>query len=67
VADFAVLNSIQDLEPLFEAFAHYLAHTGWVICSLLNPLHWLKLKTPEWWVKALRERNYMHFELLGPE
>ncbi len=74
VADFAVLNSIQDLEPLFQTFAQYLAPPGWVICSLLNPLHWLKLKTPGWWVKALWERNgspvyaadpyttYMHFE-----
>jgi SAM-dependent methyltransferase len=74
VADFAVLNSIQDLAPLFETFAPYLAPPGWVISSLLNPLHWLKLKTPGWCVKALRERNespvysaapyttYMHFE-----
>jgi SAM-dependent methyltransferase len=74
VADFAVLNSIRDLEPLFETFAQYLARPGWVISSLLNPLHWLKLKTPEWWVRALREPNrspvysatpyttYMHFE-----
>jgi SAM-dependent methyltransferase len=74
VADFAVLNSIQHLEPLFKAFAQSLTPPGWVICSLLNPLHWLKLKTPGWWLKALRERNgspvysaapyttYMHFE-----
>jgi SAM-dependent methyltransferase len=56
-ADFAVLNSIQDLEQLFKTLAQYLAPPGLVICSLLNPLHWLKLKTPGWWIKALRERN----------
>ena len=74
VADFAVFNSIRDLAPLFETFAQNLAPPGWVITSLLNPLHWLKLKTPEWWFNALRQRNgsplystapymtYMHFE-----
>jgi SAM-dependent methyltransferase len=74
LADFAVFNSIQDLEPLFDMFAQTLAPPGWVICSLLNPLHWLKLKSPGWWLKALRERNgspvyaadpytiFMHFE-----
>jgi SAM-dependent methyltransferase len=56
-ANFAVLNSIRDLEPLFDAFADYLAPPGWVIVSILNPLHWLKLKTPGWWLRAIREGN----------
>jgi SAM-dependent methyltransferase len=73
VADFAVLNSIGELEPLFETFARRLAPPGWVIVSILNPLHWSKLKTPRWWLRALLDRNgspvyatrpyttYMHF------
>jgi SAM-dependent methyltransferase len=72
-ANFAVLNSIGELGPLFEAFARHLAPPGWVIVSILNPLHWSKLKTPRWWLKGLLERNgspvyatrpyvtYMHF------
>lgn len=74
VSDFAVLNSIRELEPLFDTFARHLAPPGWMIVSILNPLHWLKLKTPRWWLKALRDRDgspvytsqpyvtYMHFE-----
>ena len=73
VADFAVLNSIRDLEPLFDTFARHLAAPGWIIVSVLNPLHWSKLKTPRWWLKALRDHEgspvytvqpyvtYMHF------
>jgi SAM-dependent methyltransferase len=73
-ADFAVLNSIGELEPLFDCFAHHLASPAWLILSLLNPLHWLKLKSPRWWLKALWDRDgspvyatspfatYMHFE-----
>lgn len=73
VADFAVLNSIGELAPLFDTFARCLAPPGWVIVSILNPLHWAKLKKPDWWVKGLRDRDgspvfttqpyvtYMHF------
>ena len=55
VSNFAVLNSIRELEPLFETFARHLAPPGWIIVSILNPLHWLKLKTPRWWLKGLRD------------
>lgn len=79
VADFAVLNSIGDLAPLFDLLARVLAPPGWVIVSLLNPLHWAKLRTPRWWLKHLAVRRgppvfsaepyttYMHFlaPLLG--
>ena len=56
-ANFAVLNSIRELKPLFDAFAGYLAPPGWVVVSILNPLHWAKLKTPGWWLKAIGEGN----------
>jgi SAM-dependent methyltransferase len=49
VSNFAVLNLIPDLEPLFDAFARRLAPPGWVIFSVLNPIHWSKVRMPEWW------------------
>jgi len=53
-ADFAVLNSIRDLEPLFEALGRRLTAPGWVIASILNPLHWSKVRTRGWWRDAVR-------------
>jgi hypothetical protein len=73
-ADFAVLNSIPELEPLFDSFAERLAPPGWGVVSILNPLHWLKLKRPEWWLRGMWRRDnspvysthpyptYLHFE-----
>jgi ubiquinone/menaquinone biosynthesis C-methylase UbiE len=55
VANFAVLNSIPNLETLFDTLRRHLSPPGWVIVSLLNPLHWQKLKTPRWWLKGLWE------------
>lgn len=39
-ANFAVLNLIRDLQPTFAAFARHMASPGWLIVSVLNPLHW---------------------------
>ena len=52
-ANFAVLNSIRYLEPLFGSFAGLLEPRGWLIVSVLNPLHWSKVKMPGWWRNAL--------------
>ena len=57
VANFAVLNSIRELTPLFDIFARHLAPPGWIVVSILNPIHWQRLKTPRWWLKALRDRD----------
>ena len=57
IANFAVLNSIRDLRSLFDTFAQRLAPPGWVIVSILNPIHWTKLKEPRWWLHALRPRR----------
>ena len=57
VANFAVLNSIRELTPLFDTFARHLAPPGWIVVSILNPIHWQRLKTPRWWLKALRDRD----------
>ena len=73
VSNFAVLNLIPDLEPLFDSFARYLAPPGWVIFSVLNPIHWSKVKMPEWRRGLLKTRggsrifstqphiSYLHF------
>ncbi len=73
VSNFAVLNSIRDLSPLFEIFARQLRPPGWIIVSILNPLHWAKVKAPGWWREAWRSptgprlfsarpyRTYLHF------
>ena len=53
VANFAVLNSIRDLQPLFGHFARLLAPGGWVMVSLLNPFHWSKVRMAAWWRNAL--------------
>ena len=55
-ANFAVLNSIRDLPPLFEMFAERLAPPGLVMVSILNPLHWTKLKEPHWWLQVAQAR-----------
>ena len=55
VSNFGVLNSIPDLEPFFDTFAQRLAPPGWMIVSILNPIHWKELKTPRWWRKVLLE------------
>lgn len=73
VSNFAVLNLIADLEPLFDSFARHLAPPGWVIFSVLNPIHWSKVRMPEWWRGLLKTRggsrvfstqphtSYLHF------
>ena len=53
-ANFAVLNSIRDLPPLFEALHRHLSPGGWLLASVLNPLHWSKVKTWGWWRDAWR-------------
>jgi SAM-dependent methyltransferase len=73
VSNFAVLNLIRDLEPLFDMFARHLAPPGWLIISIWNPIHWTRLLTPHWWSSALRKctgapvyrtrpyMSYLHF------
>ncbi len=72
-ANFAVLNSIGDMAPLFQMFAERLAPPGMVIVSILNPLHWTKLREPRWWHQVAHARgrpvvyqirpyvSYLHF------
>jgi SAM-dependent methyltransferase len=72
VADFAVLNSIRELPPLFEMFGRYLSPPGWMVLSVLNPIHWTLLRRPAWWRGAMADgpmahtaepyQTYLHFE-----
>jgi hypothetical protein len=64
-ANFAVLNSIRDAGPLFELFARHLTAPGWVIASVLNPIHWSKIRTLEAWRSSRGHTNepyasYLH-------
>ena len=49
VANFAVLNLIDELTPLFDFFARVLTPPGWVIVSVLNPFFWKEMIHPAWW------------------
>ena len=49
VSNFAVLNLIRDVDALFSAFARHLAPPGWLILSILNPVHWSRLRSAYWW------------------
>jgi 2-polyprenyl-3-methyl-5-hydroxy-6-metoxy-1,4-benzoquinol methylase len=53
VANFAVLNHIRDIDEWFDSVARNLAPRGWVMVSVLNPLHWTHLMTPRWWRNAM--------------
>ena len=53
-ANFAVLNSIRDLRPLFERVGGHMAPSGCFVVSILNPLHWSMVKTRNWWRGALQ-------------
>src|SRR5215831_14385175 len=66
IANFAVLNSIRDLSSLFETLARRLASPGWVIVSILNPVHWTKLREPRWWLHALQARGGSALYLTEP-
>jgi len=74
VSDFAVLNLLRDLEPLFETFARNLEPPGWMIVSIWNPTHWTKLITSPAWLpmvgqsarppvyRTLPYMSYLHFQ-----
>jgi SAM-dependent methyltransferase len=53
-ANFAVLNHVRDLRPLFRLFASHLAPRGVVVASLINPFHWRDMRRGWWWMHAVR-------------
>ena len=57
-ANFAVLNLIDELAPLFDAFAKMLATQGQVIVSVLNPFFWKEMIHLAWW-KANRSEAHL--------
>jgi SAM-dependent methyltransferase len=73
VSNFAVLNLVDELEPLFDVFAANLESPGWLIISLWNPVQWTRLSSLRWWRWAARQTgkspvystepymSYLHF------
>src|SRR5881396_1147715 len=54
VSNFAALNHIRELRPLFSVLAVHVQPPGHVIASVLNPLFWQDLIHPWWWRPLLR-------------
>ncbi len=54
VANFAVLNLVPDLGPLFRAFDEQLPSGGRLVVSVLNPFFWGNLLDPRFWAAGLR-------------
>jgi SAM-dependent methyltransferase len=54
VSNFAALNHLQDLGPLFSVMAAHLQPHGVVIANVLNPLFWQHIIDPWWWKPILR-------------
>jgi len=57
VSNFAVLNLIGDPEILFDTFARLLTPPGWIVTSVLNPLHWTKVRKLAWWRNVLSRHD----------
>jgi hypothetical protein len=53
-ANFAVLNHISDLRPVFRVFASNVAPRGVVAASVLNPFYWPDMKCGWWWRSVIR-------------
>jgi hypothetical protein len=53
-ANFAVLNHIGDLRPVFRLFAANVAPAGVVAASVLNPFYWPDMKCSWWWRSVVR-------------
>jgi SAM-dependent methyltransferase len=54
VSNFASLNHVLELAPLFGVFANHLQPRGMVIASVLNPFYWRNLIDPSFWPPLLR-------------
>ena len=54
VSNFAALNHVRELRPLFSIFAAHLKPPGQVIVSVLNPLFWQDLGHRWWWRRFAR-------------
>lgn len=48
-ANFAVLNHVRDLRPLFGTLAPYLVRDGVIVACVLNPFYWRDMTRSWWW------------------
>jgi SAM-dependent methyltransferase len=53
-ANFAVLNHVRDLEPLFRVLSSHLQPGGSLVASLLNPTLLADMRQRWWWTGALQ-------------
>jgi len=53
-ANFAVLNHMNDLRPVFGMFASHLAPRGAVVANVLNPFYWRDMRQMWWWRNVIR-------------
>lgn len=49
IANFAVFNLIEDMQPVFSALAPHVEAGGHVFLSILNPIFWKDLRSRELW------------------
>jgi SAM-dependent methyltransferase len=49
VSNFASLNHVRELAPVFDVFADCLRPGGTVIASVLNPFYWRNMLRPVFW------------------
>ncbi len=64
-SNFAPLNLIDDLAPLFRSFASLLAPNGKVLASVLNPTYPRDLRYGWWWRNCLDHLRYGEFAVPG--
>jgi len=67
VSNFAVLNHVRELRPLFSILAAHLEPPGPIIASVLNPLLWQDLIHPWWWRPLARGIRTGHISCVWEE
>jgi SAM-dependent methyltransferase len=67
VSNFAALNHVRELQPLFSIFAAHLEPPGQIIASVLNPLFWQDLIHPWWWRPLARGIRTGHISCVWEE
>jgi SAM-dependent methyltransferase len=64
-ANFAVLNHVHDLEPLFHTLSTHLRSGASLVASLLNPVHRSDMRQRWWWRGALQSLRSGAIEYRG--
>ncbi|HYR83027.1 MAG TPA: class I SAM-dependent methyltransferase [Terriglobia bacterium] len=67
VSNFAALNHLRELRPLFSVFAAHLEPRGQVIANVLNPLFWRDVIHPWYWTPLLQGIRTGYISCAGGE